>query len=107
MDVWLDLLIYCLFPIVVLIPFVAAIHWLLDRIFGEEGDGIGFAPKMQADFFQKSAAHIGRKARESKLNPHYDALVDEEWRISRLEDEYPEFEAEEEQSLGDLLERKH
>ena len=106
MGVWIDMLVYCLFPIVVLIPIVAMSHWLLDRIFGEE-DGIGLANQMQADFFQNSAQYVGRKAHESKSNPHYDELVDEEWRISRLEDEAFEPESEEEQSLGDLIERKH
>ena len=104
--VWIDLLVFCLFPVLVLVPLVAAIHWLLDRIFGEESDEIGFHQRMQADFFRKANVFANRKGRESKASPHYDALVDEEWRSARLQDESSEYETDEELSLGQLLERK-
>jgi hypothetical protein len=104
--VWIDLLIFCLGPVVVLGTLVATIHWILDRIFGTESYEIGFAQRMQADFFQKADVFAARKSREEKYSPHYDALVDEEWRSLRLEDETSEPETDEELSLAQLLERK-
>lgn len=106
MGIWIDLLVYCLFPVLVLVPMVAGIQWLLDRIFGEESDQIGFHQRMQAEFFRKANVFANRKERESKSNPHYDALVDAEWRSRRLEERVSEYETDEELSLGQLLERK-
>ena len=47
------------------------------------------------------------KERKSKANPHYDALVEAEWKAKRLEDEaIPEDASDEVRALSDLLEER-
>ena len=104
MAFWVSLLVYSFGFVVALWFIVFGIHWLLDRIFGKDTDHVGFAPKMQADFFQK-AISAGRKSRESKFTPHYDAFVEAEWAAQRLADDEEEADFELEHSLADLLER--
>ena len=106
MGIWIDLFVLCLSPIVIFGGFALVFHWLLDRIFGENTDGIAFPNQMMADFFRKTDFFAARKQRKMETNLHYDELVDAEWRALRLQDRYSENDFEETASLGQLLERK-
>jgi hypothetical protein len=105
MVTWVILLISCFGPILVLGGLVALINWVQDRF-----DPLKEHQRNITDMYQKQHGYIGihfpqRAERESKSNPHYDALVDAEWKAAkRLEDMPPN--DEDEHTLGDLLEKK-
>lgn len=89
--------------------------WLMERWTGysplgtiEQGE---FPFRQDMDYLKKRDfyAEESTAKREKKENPHYDALVDAEWKAanaSRLEDAAPENESDEPQTLGELLEKK-
>lgn len=106
MSLFLAWFISCVAPTLGFIAVVFFIHWLLDRLFGEDSDQINVANRMQAEFMQNARPFGLRKARESKVNPHYDALVDAEWRAERLADTLEDADASDEIRLADLLEKK-
>lgn len=95
----------CVAPTVAFIALIFCFHWLLDRLFGEDSDRISFAHQMQANFIKNARPFGMRKGHESKENPHYDALVDAEWRAERLDDAFSDKDAAEIR-LADLLEKK-
>jgi hypothetical protein len=105
----IDIFVVFIVPSIFLFTLVASLNWLLDRLFGYDPLApyqAGFHQTIQAEFIQNAGSFSSRKAREAKITPRYDALVDAEWDRSRLEDSVYEEDLNEIHSLSDLLETK-
>lgn len=107
MAFWIVLLFTFLAPVIGLGILIFLIQWIQDRL--------GFDPfkdsqeNLNQMHFSGDEFRIKSKPqRESKATPHYDALVEAEWRAQRLELDEEAFENsdDEERSLGELLEKK-
>jgi len=102
----IELLVLLFLPILILFSMVAAIHWVLDKLFGYDPLApyqLGFHQQIQAEFIRNASSFSSRK---SKATPHYDAFVEAEWRASRLEDTAQEDDINEIHSFSDLLENR-
>lgn len=100
---WMDMLIVCFSPVLVLLSLVALFQWVLDRVFGEAGNDVGFVQQTQADFFQKADVFAERKSRKSKTSPHYDEFVDTKHQAQHIEATEYNCDSEKEYSFADLL----
>jgi hypothetical protein len=93
-------------PLVLFGLIVASINWVYDRIFDNEID-----PEQEArrrEVFQSQFRNFSpfRRRRESKATPHYDALVEKEWRASRLEDKTELEDSSEIHALSELMDSR-
>jgi hypothetical protein len=101
---FLALVLLLFLPLVLFGSLLLASNWLYDRIFGNEVDPEDAARRRKV-FHLDLGQFIPRgTSRESKATPHYDALVEEEWRVRRLEDKTKLEDSSEIHSLTDLLE---
>jgi hypothetical protein len=101
------LLLMLLTPLFVMMLFT----WWMKRFTGYDPRGQWDKPlfkRNDIDFLKLPDFYSEEKGKrqQSKENPHFDGLVDAEWRAKRLEESLPEEESDEVHALIDLLEKK-
>ena len=106
LELFIDFVVIFFLPTTIMFTLVASIHWLTDRIFGydpQANHNVGFYHSFQSKLLQNVSSLATRKEYDAKNTPHYDALVDAEWRARRLEDAPHDDDSKEIYSLAELL----